>query len=212
MKKSTILIAIIIVILIIAGGYYYWQKFLVKGPDDGDVITGDTAELAETADWQTYENEDMGIEVKIPKNWRQLDTNRGDYILFQIADEGHPTETEFAAGASFAVEREKEKNSSVYIQEIKDLFTIGELKALNLTLEDINFKEEPIIFLGNDAIKITDNYTAPWVSLEDSRRIEILMEKDNSLFILSAESMGPNYKIYLPIINQILSTFKFIER
>jgi len=56
-KKVFITITLIIVVL--AGGIFAWQYFGAPGEKVKN----------ETADWQTYRNEEFGFEIKYPKDW-----------------------------------------------------------------------------------------------------------------------------------------------
>ena len=52
--SSILIILIIVGVLIVVGGIYWWQKSKTNSAD-------------ETADWQTYRNDEYGFEVKYPK-------------------------------------------------------------------------------------------------------------------------------------------------
>ncbi len=100
-KKKRKTFILIIVLLIIAGGIFWWQKdnisnlFFKESPKactqeaklcpDGSYVgrTGPNCEFApcpevkdETANWQTYRNEEYGFEIKYPLNYSESKTCR----------------------------------------------------------------------------------------------------------------------------------------
>lgn len=67
-NKSKIVFAVIIAALVISGGIYYWQTSQTIKPSD------------ETASWQTYENEEIGLSFKYPASYGtfHISMNNGD--------------------------------------------------------------------------------------------------------------------------------------
>lgn len=96
--SSIVIILIIVGVLVVGGGVWYWQSQKEKPTactqdaklcPDGSYVsrTGPNCEFAacpevkdETADWQTYRNEEYGFEVKYPGNF-QLKNQYGETFL-----------------------------------------------------------------------------------------------------------------------------------
>lgn len=63
---------IVILISFIVGGVFVWQYFGVPGEEIKD----------ETANWQTYRNEEFGFEIKYPDQWGIRETGDGSFEIY----------------------------------------------------------------------------------------------------------------------------------
>ena len=64
----------IILIVVFAGGIFVWQYF--GTPEEKAEEAGEITE-DETADWQTYRNEEYGFEIKYPSKYKTVIDNYG---------------------------------------------------------------------------------------------------------------------------------------
>jgi len=60
-------IIIIVLVALMAGGIIFWQYF---GLEKKEIKAPEEKIIDETADWQTYRNEEYGFEIKYPKDWK----------------------------------------------------------------------------------------------------------------------------------------------
>lgn len=108
-KTNYLYLAIILIVSVIVGaGIWWWQNSLIQKPvactqeakicPDGSYVgrTGPNCEFTqcpatntdETANWQTYTNEEYGFEIKYPKDWHHDDSQPLTVSLFKIFERG----------------------------------------------------------------------------------------------------------------------------
>ncbi len=98
-QKKIATISLIVIVLVIAGAFV-WKKGVLQPRQTTqtteqskqsakaaeienvkDLIDGDYSFVpVDTSDWQIYRNEEAGFEIKIPKDWRLVDTYKDDSI------------------------------------------------------------------------------------------------------------------------------------
>ncbi len=64
-SPKTIIIVIVAAILVIGGGVYWYQA----SKETESLIEEDDAQQYDTANWQIYENKDLGYKIKYPQDW-----------------------------------------------------------------------------------------------------------------------------------------------
>ena len=199
-KKGFSTISIIVIVLVvIAGGVLTWQ-YWPESTEQEPIITEDQAEtdqlavneeLDETVDWQTYTNIKFGYSLKYPN----------DFIVRP------PRNT---------IVRE-----SVIISKGKIAwFTIGvnwdwrhddvtTAEKLAESIMNTNKTIEPYILDGIKGVKVTFDDTDDSV---DGRITTMIVVKDDNLYdITSPTNSQVDASSALKILDQILSTFKFID-
>ncbi len=166
---------------------YYSNEFAIK-----KIAT-------DISDWQTYRNEEFGFEVKYPEDWERNFKNT--YSSFQ--------------GSALM-------ENSVAFRPINDRSNVNfEVAFSNLPIKNndycLNDKEETIYINSVKAVKCElsldpDNYKdEPAFGYEGGLGIKVFLSKDSShnyVIYFKDETMG-EYEI---VLNQILSTFKFIDQ
>lgn len=214
---AIVVAGILVVSGVAAGSYYLWQKSATNSNQtactmeakqcaDGSYVgrTGPNCEFAacpnvsaspsavtdETADWQTYKNEQYGFEVKYPDDWRtsQCGVGRGFFLYCQ----------------GFGPQSVGEDISTA-INVLNSKLDIAK-KSLPV-LDNYNnklIKEETVVIEGVQWMKLT-------IKQDSSGEIfiEHLIEKDGKTYDLG---VGTDESNTVSIYNQILSTFKFISR
>jgi uncharacterized protein YxeA len=103
-QKTIVIIVTIAIILALGAGFWVWKEKKISQPKQTTQTTKQLSKTEEiesisnlidgeytfipidTSDWQTYRNEEIGFEVKIPKNWEmreiQKEENKGAYLWF----------------------------------------------------------------------------------------------------------------------------------
>jgi len=165
----------------------------------------------ETADWQTYRNEEYGFEVKYPSDFsiakdnKSAQDNETDYIKIYIpASSGMNPYTTFSFDG-FAI-TELKKLGEIETQSIK---TSDDFKSA--IKEDIRWKSEGYSNEVIESVTIGDNIQGFKVRINTNKYDEYwyYVMKENSSVIRIVITEGTRYAD-INISDQILSTFGFI--
>ena len=188
---------------VLAGGFFAWQWF------------GGTEEVVqdETADWETYRNEQYGIEFRYPNDWILDDK---EALSISLPDQ---TKNIIQINVSNGVSGREDESMSPCQPDISSVvYQVGKLRNSQQTFEGfVNFQiENPerglpptvkpklisMIVGGRNALKIeeaVDNCDAEFYYIEQGSdrytTISFIVDKNGDKLI----------------INQMLSTFKFLE-
>ncbi|MBI4086613.1 hypothetical protein HY416_01375 [Candidatus Kaiserbacteria bacterium] len=173
-----------------------------EGFENGWVPTAKpVTQSATSADWKTYQNQQMGFSMQHPLDWSvtpEYSDSGGTRVDFQSPD--FLSKLSILHGA-FYYSREKGRN-----------FTIEELvndeKASSIHNDD--FKEESILLDGSPAIKIS--YTG-WARASQNYRTATIYEKDHAtwIFFSMVEYDASKDSVYDSLLNEILSSFRFTK-
>ena len=142
--------------------------------------------IDETADWQIYSNQKLGIEFKFPQDWEVADT---EGICVEAIGKRYMVEESEACGINISV-------SFNVPESALNIDKIIELKKLNSP----HYKESHITVGGTDAIRVTGFADDTYIKHGNA---EVII---NSIF-----ADNPNYPEIKPALNGIISTFKFID-
>lgn len=209
---------LLLVSLMALGGYYYFTKLkpLLQTP------TLNTAPIYDlTADWQTYRSEEYGFEFKYPGNFNVEDTDiapPGEVFLYNYRYDFYPQYKGGPGGltrySNFSLLFDFDSVSPEYFQS-------GQVKTYQKTIGsnvytvvDLSpdFRREARYFLKvpNDAKHIQIIYR-PTLDIRD---IGGLVNEPDYVAGVDAIRNNPNFldeNQQRIILDQILSTFKFIE-
>jgi hypothetical protein len=189
MQKT--LVIILIVVIVALSGVIIWQNLGSKSP----AVNNQPPISDETADWKTYTNEQYGFEMKYPSDWSPIEITdslqRQHLYHFQTPD----GEIVFNVGQeSYTASLEEYINSTKntllnaeggnYIVSEKKEITVDGRKAIEIPNRGNNY-EEVLIFVKND----------------------------NSIYeiVFTTKSNRDDVLILAEVLNQMLSTFKFIK-
>ncbi|PIV42931.1 MAG: hypothetical protein COS26_01450 [Candidatus Nealsonbacteria bacterium CG02_land_8_20_14_3_00_40_11] len=184
-KKVFITITLIIVVL--AGGIFAWQYFGAPGEKVKN----------ETADWQTYRNEEFGFEIKYPKDW----IFNPDVMSFN-----------FSSGETI-------KGSDGFSCSLNVALAVKGANAEHInSLPKEQWQKSDVNIDGKSAIKLVsvDSPIKAYYFLENSGEHSFQIYHSTTRYITNQEG----YKVALgfiydqecmDIFNQMLSNFRFIE-
>ncbi len=152
--------------------------------------------LNETADWKTYRNEEYGFEVKYPEDWKIITKtvrSTGTEIEFY---KNKDTKISIRSGFRYSQNLGRNYSLEEWITESKEA-----IKKYQL-----NLKEEEIKIDNVQATKLSYRNT------QDLTTYEIYTQKEGLMYEIIVLFNSSNENIYNQTFNQILSTFKFIEK
>ena len=196
-KIIKIVIAVGVLIILVGGGFFAWQKgWLSKIP-----FLQAIKNQNETADWQTYTNNQYGFEIKYPSDWKYYKQSGEDVRIIDFCGPEYWTEKGdclmAGKGSTAAITL---RNDSLDIK--KEGFCTEQ--SLNIFCGDIlNHKNISIEGRSGEIFEFNYNngyMVALWKkNLSDERMYELSVDELNDL---------PGHR---DIFNQMLSTLKFIE-
>ncbi|MBU4000203.1 hypothetical protein KKG29_03475, partial [Patescibacteria group bacterium] len=196
----------------------YSEKVEILNILDKVVESFRKTEIDETANWKTYQNEDFGVKFSYPKDW-YFSPPKDWYVYF-----GEP-EGKILLGKELAVSPYTGERDPLYKifkiisanpTEIALKFLKGKYNSSYYTLE----LQEKFNFQKKQAQKVlitctSEYYTEQEIGAKEEMIIVVL--DDYTSFIIPLSNRSPEYaypftKEQSDIINQILSTFKFVEK
>ncbi|MDP3990886.1 MAG: hypothetical protein Q8P63_01150 [Candidatus Nealsonbacteria bacterium] len=186
MKKSIkVLITVVVLIILIGGGFFAWQYFGVPEEE----VKG------ETADWQTYRNEEHGFEVKYPKDWEIFLAESSIVSVVDFVPQGFKAQTGLLFGP-FRISARHED--------------------LSQHLESFNSRDIKEVFVNNIPVKEVKGfyYRATFHSIYiENPHVDGFMEivDDSYNYEEAGKITNQEAENLRKVFNQMLSTFRFIE-
>jgi len=180
-------ILIVVILAFLVGGGILWLSTKQELPYQPPEI-----KKPETADWKTYKNEEHGFEIKYPKDWSFHEFSK-KFVSFSPPEE-EPQ-----------VEYPGEITITIYSN-------LADLPNNNGRLEFNDWIEQQIkdgIFRNKKEITIgTENYKG--IEVQDLGIVNfrsVLFSHNSTAYTISIDEDSSE----MPIFNQMLSTFKFLE-
>lgn len=145
MKK----IIILIIAVIIVGGVVYWWQTSISNTND---FTTESDTNYEISDWQTYQNEKIGFEIKYPTDWITVVTNANSWDVIGFREVNlKPGDPSFSRIYIQLKDNPNNYSLKEYYKNLSDTsdmyipyyFDIGTTK--NLTIDGIEAVQFPII-------------------------------------------------------------------
>ena len=205
--KAKILIILTAIILIVAGGmgYYFYKTSQEQKEGEVEVVRPEQV-VDETTDWKVYQNEEYSFEMKYPKE---------DQISFykDTASFGYKVETmPFSCFGHFwirAWNNPSQLSVRTFVFEKYGLFITSEQFIEDFIInriKGIKIIEELRLPPGGGAMK-----NAIFLP-KNSKVYEIAYSPDYELMGVGPEDVVKCVEELDKIFNQMLSTFKFIEK
>ena len=174
--------------------------------------SGETIELMnKMSDWLTYRNEEFGFELRYPKNW--VHSKPKKYEVFGLTEEHiirKIIEIIFVTDGEYkAISDEFNADNYALTAEEMNFFIVVEDNSLKLSIKDWLAKNDLKIGTektNDQEIKIAGNFCLDRIYEKNKRKVYIA--KDNKIIVLGMFFSSGKFETF----NQMLSTFKFIEK
>jgi hypothetical protein len=227
MKKenlSTSMVKLIMVVSLIVGvgsiiGMlgYFWTMPKSEVIRDGGVkkveVKEDETIIYEIADWKTYESSEMNFSIKVLSDFKVfLDINPLDTPSYdKLVSNFYIKNTD---NAHNAMQVSVESWTNYFnANTMREESPSSEWIDFDISIKDrgnLNLNKETIILDKNQAVKVSSEAKVS-VAGDMEKRITVYSIKGNRIYIISAYIDAKQQDYYLPIFDQILSTFKFTE-
>jgi len=189
-KRKYILIAAIIAVIVGVGILVLLMQKEAP-PQAPEVTSPDTITKVETADWQTYRNEEFGFEVKYPQGWyvnRDYEVVPGGDLKVTVVSS--IDKSNYVKGLALDGVPPRGHADIVFAQVEEFVFEDGHRNTIDLGT-DVN---------GNDVVVIQQ-----W------RRLEDPLGKKKVHASMGYWSDEPKAQEFDSIFSEVLSTFRFVE-
>ena len=175
----------IVAAVVILAGFYVWGGKYLKNPSPASRLPLETSSPArgeEDKEWKTYRNEEYGFEVAIPDEWL---VNEGKDFYYFLPRDSDETSFDFTYPMTVKViPTNGRKLESIFNGQIeRQLDFRNECRVMNINGNQIYFCNPTKSFAGEQFA---------------------IVQKTNFVFLIY---LNMNEKM----INQILSTFKFLK-
>lgn len=169
------------------------------------------------SNWKTYESSKMKFSIKVPASFSTtLDFEPGDTPSYNEVNSSF-----FVKNTDGNIIREailinvkfwtNYFNADTMKEEPPSLKWIdSDIATKNNRRNIFNFKKEEFVIDNNLAVKISSEAEVSLAG-DTEERVEVYSIKGNRVYIISAYIDAKQQNYYLPIFNQILSTFKFTK-
>jgi YVTN family beta-propeller protein len=156
--------------------------------------------------FSTYENIDLGIEIKYPLYWDIVDYETPSTVLFRSVKEDKDDE-----GREY-LKLETIDNSFGFLKSI-NIVNVTRAQTLGLInyMKNLSINELPhnITFLNNIAAKTVYSYTDK--NYGEVKILKIAIEGNGKIYLLTYYAQAKNYYNYLPTIEQMIDSLKLIS-
>ena len=199
-----ILIVVISALIVGVGTLWWVKKQKVSFVEFPEIEKPEKVE-DETANWETYRNDDIGFLMKYPSDWEVGIFSKGEYgaITFDHRDElGYLCSILVSKSLNYDDERGR---PITFEEMVTDLETKGEEIVSDITGQGVrNLSMEQIIIDNIPAIKLC------WLNDYGDRGCIVFSVLEKDIFSINHMSKSKQEKCQ-NTFNQILSTFRFIK-
>lgn len=199
------ILIVVILTLITEGGILWWinqQEFSIEFPE---IKKPEKIVEKKAANWKTYRNEEHGFEFKYPKEWEKWDLREDEYPK-ETPDQWLPLliiglfyDGKYDWKGDFCIMN----MTTISKNDFNDIINDYRSKTYAETLTNIG---------GINGVRFEYVDTTPSISPPLEKNIEIFFDKENNHYHIYIQSYRDRHEIECKnLINQILSTLKFLE-
>ena len=220
--STPIAIGIILILFVLGSVTVYWQYSDMQKENivGGEISIPEKEKVVEdkTADWKIHKSSKMAFSIKSPANLKtSFDTpildvpSRADYFVATLFTEQKIEPKQGIKKDLMFIEIESwEEFSPVYGEGFTFKDFIDEEIVFFKSRWDSQLKEEDFVLDGNPAVK-TSHVKYPILDSSYKQIVIMIYIQKERMYKINAWIDFEAQDTYLPIFNQILSTFKFIE-